>query len=224
MRKIFKLTLMTAIVAALLVSPALAKKTPVERTVVDGITLAEVKQHTQLTPFYPATARVTNPSAEVVLALRVDENGKVEAVDVLSSSVEGLGFDVSAADAARQWRFLPAIKDGAPISSVNMVRLTFAPPTLRAPEGFVFTESSRRYFAANLFENPGSRNEKLGVVIADPFGDNTTAVDPQDRIQKSDLPPCGPNRSGDGCMYDRHSMVQFGGVPSTDFTPVAGVK
>jgi len=71
MRKIFKLTLMTALLATLLVSPALAKKAPIERTVVDGVTLAEVKPNSQMQPYYPATAVPTKTYGEVVMAIEV---------------------------------------------------------------------------------------------------------------------------------------------------------
>ena len=152
MRKMLKLALVMTLFAVLLVSPAVAKKAPVERTVVDGIALAEVKVRSQITPYYPASARVAKRHAEVVLTLEVNGQGRVSNVDVISTSVEGLGFDVSAADAVKQWRFHPALKDGEPIDSVTVVRLTFAPPTLRSPDGFVFTERAARFFAVQAFD------------------------------------------------------------------------
>jgi len=109
MRKIFKLTLMTALLATLLVSPALAKKAPIERTVVDGVTLAEVKPNSQMQPYYPATAVPTKTYGEVVMAIEVNEKGRVSATEVMSTIGEGLGFEVSAKDAVSLWRFLPAL-------------------------------------------------------------------------------------------------------------------
>ena len=132
MRKIFKLTLMTALLAILMVSPALAKKAPVDRTVVDGVTLAEVKTNSQVSPYYPATARPSKAYGEVVVAVEVDEKGKVSGVDVLSSIGEDLGFEVSAKDAVRQWRFQPfSLDDGRAVELVT----TVAVEVVHAPVG-----------------------------------------------------------------------------------------
>ena len=48
MRNLIKLALLMALFVTLTVTPALAKKAPAERTIVDGVALAEVKRSTQL--------------------------------------------------------------------------------------------------------------------------------------------------------------------------------
>jgi protein TonB len=229
MQKFFRLALMTALLAILMVSPALAKKAPVERTVVDGVTLAEVKTNSQVSPYYPATARPSKAYGEVVVAVEVDEKGKVSGVDVLSSIGEDLGFEVSAKDAVRQWRFLPALKDGEPISSISMLRLTFAPPSMAAPDGRVFTETSSRFYGSEfrtlldpqLAAAAGLDNARS---LINPFGDETANHDPRDRIIKADLPPCPARRNYNECMYDKYDMVQFGGMPENHPIPVSGNK
>jgi len=229
MRKIFKLTLMTALLATLLVSPALAKKAPIERTVVDGVTLAEVKPNSQMQPYYPATAVPTKTYGEVVMAIEVNEKGRVSATEVMSTIGEGLGFEVSAKDAVSLWRFLPALKDGEPIASVSIIRLTFAPPSMRAPDGFVFTETAPRFYGSEFLEllDPSlgaGRNADNYRANANLFGDSTANHDPRERIIVADLPPCAARRNYNECMYDRTKMVQFGGVPESHPIPVPGTR
>ena len=228
MRKMLKLTLLTALLAMLLVSPALAKKAPVERTVVDGVTLAAVKQNTQVTPYYPATARVSKTYAEVIMAVEVDEKGKVSNMDVLSTSAEGLGFDVSARDAVKAWRFHPAIKDGEAIPSVSMIRLSFAPPTLGAPAGFVSTDTARRFYSTDRVDPTlakQGRDFDQARAWVNPFLDNPAHHDARAGITGSDLPPCSPRRTYNECMYDRRDMAQFGGQkPEVHHNPVPGVR
>ena len=145
MRNLFKLALLTMLFVALAMTPALAKKkAPVDRTVIDGVTLAEVKPGSQMQPYYPATARDTDRLAEVFVSLQVLENGRVGDIDIVGTSIPGKGFEQSAQDAVKFWRFHPALKGGEAIETTTLVRLTFAPPTLRSPDGFIFVETSAR--------------------------------------------------------------------------------
>lgn len=210
MRNIFKLALLTVLFVALTVTPALAKKkAPVDRTIVDGVALAEVKRGSQLQPYYPATARVSNLHAEVIVSLQVLDNGKVGEVDVLSSSVPDAGFEQSAADAVKLWRFHPALKDGAPIETATLVRLTFAPPTLRAPEGFVFVETSPRNYAVAFMNTFTDRT------WTEAFRNRSSNHDNRSRVQTYDKPPCQHDQRTH-CIYDKSEMVQFGGESITE--------
>ena len=204
MRRFLNLALLTFLVVAVAASPALAKKAPVQRTVIDGVTLAEVKPSSQMDPFYPATARTSKPYAVVVVAVEIDEKGKVSNAEVITSSVEGMGFEMSARDAVKQWRFHPALENDVAIDSVSVVRLTFAPPTLRRPDGFVFTERSPRFFAVRMFED----------VLKDrtwtqAFAGTTSSADHNNYYFASELPPCAPTRNGNECTYDRSQLRQF---------------
>jgi len=206
MRNLFKLALLTALFVALTITPALAKKkAPVDRTTVDGVVLAEVKPGSQLQPYYPATARVSRLHAEVIVSLQVLETGKVGEVDVLSASVPDAGFEQSASDAVRRWRFHPALKDGEPIETATVVRLTFGPPTLKAPEGFVFVETSPRTYAVAFMNTFTDRTWTEEFRTTRASHDNST------RIRTYDGIPCQPT-SRQRCIYDKREMSQFNGT------------
>ena len=158
MRNLFKLALLTALFVALTITPALAKKkAPVDRTIIDGVALAIVKPSTQMQPYYPASTRISDRYAEVIVSLQVLETGKVGDIDVLSASIPDAGFEQSAASAVKHWRFHPALKNGAPIETATLVRLTFAPPTLKNPDGFVFVETSPRTYAVSFMNTSTDR-------------------------------------------------------------------
>jgi iron complex outermembrane receptor protein len=75
---------------------------------------------------YPPSALATREHADVVLAVTVDADGHVSKVDVLQSG--GANLDEAAIVAARQWTFVPAMKDGKPLASRIKVPFHFAPP------------------------------------------------------------------------------------------------
>jgi len=206
MRNLFKLALLATLFVALTMTPALAKKkAPIDRTVVDGVTLAEVKPGSQIAPYYPATARLSNLYAEVIVSLEVLGNGKVGEVSVLDASVADKGFEQSATAAVKNWRFHPALKDGEPIETATLVRLSFSPPTLNAPEGFIFVETSPRNHAIAFMDTFTDRT------FMDEFRGNTMANhDARSRIQPYDMPPCKASDKAK-CMYDRNDMAQFNG-------------
>ena len=207
MRRLLNLALLVALVVVVATSPALAKKAPIQRTVVDGVTLAEVKPNTQISPFYPATARTSNPHAVVIVAAEVNEKGRVGRVELISSSIEGMGFEVSAKSTVKQWRFLPALENDLPVDSVTVVRLTFAPPTLRRPEGFVFTERSPRLYVMEMFTAAGTvEGRALAKSLA------TTSSLERGDFFAHDLPPCRATRNGNECMYNKQDLRQFGGA------------
>ncbi len=214
MRNLFKLALLTALFVALTITPALAKKkAPVDRTIVDGVALAVVKPGTQMQPYYPASTRISDRYAEVIVSLQVLETGKVGDVNVLSASVPDAGFEQSAAAAVKHWRFHPALKDGEPIETATLVRLTFAPPTLRAPDGFVFVETSPRNYAVAFM------NTNTDRTWMDSFRNSTADHDgARSRIRSYDPIPCDP-RSRERCIYDKREMSQFSGNPTAVDNP-----
>ncbi len=218
MRNLFKLALLATLFVALTMTPALAKKkAPLDRTVVDGVTLAEVKRGSQLQPYYPATARVSGLHAEVVVSLQVLDTGKVGDVHVLNTSVPDMGFEQAATDAVKRWRFHPALKGGEAIETATVVRLAFSPPTLRAPEGFVFVETSARHYAVKFMDTAVDKTWQ------EAFNSTADHVDNRTRINAYDMPPCDPSSKA-RCIYDKSDMIQFNGenpvsvhnVPVTD--------
>jgi len=67
----------------------------------------------QIQPSYPADLQRQGISGDVVLMLVLDEKGRVREAKVERSS--NPGFERPAVDAARQWVFEPAVKDGKPV-------------------------------------------------------------------------------------------------------------
>ncbi|MCU1277945.1 MAG: TonB family protein / TonB-dependent receptor [bacterium] len=84
---------------------------------------------------YPPEAAASEREADVVIMATVSKNGDVTAVEVDQHG--GDPFDDAALDAARQWKFVPAMRDGKPIES--RVRIPFhfrhgpPPPTPPTP-------------------------------------------------------------------------------------------
>ena len=75
-------------------------------------------------PIYPREARKKGYEGEVFLRVEVLSNGLVGQIEVKSSS----GYEVldrSAADAVKQWRFIPAKKDESPISTWVNIPIKF---------------------------------------------------------------------------------------------------
>jgi iron complex outermembrane recepter protein len=101
-----------ATVAEAQAPPAPAVKPPVVVTHVDAV--------------YPPSALVERKHADVVLAVTVDADGHVSKVDVLESG--GPDLDEAATVAARQWTFVPAMRDSKPVASRIRVPFHFAPP------------------------------------------------------------------------------------------------
>ena len=74
-------------------------------------------------PEYTEEARIAKTQGTCVLWLIVDEKGRPRNIRV----VRGLGFglDAKAIEAVRQWRFQPALKDGAPVNVQISVEVGF---------------------------------------------------------------------------------------------------
>jgi TonB family protein len=74
---------------------------------------------------YPAAARGTGREPKVLLAVLVDEHGRVAEVRVKEGDSSGLGFDEAAVAAAWRARFLPATRNGAPVRSWSELMIDF---------------------------------------------------------------------------------------------------
>lgn len=66
-------------------------------------------------PDYPARARASAITGFVTLSLRVSNDGSVQDVRVLEAQPSGV-FEAAAMDAIKQWRFEPAMYQGAPVA------------------------------------------------------------------------------------------------------------
>jgi TonB family protein len=78
-------------------------------------------------PRYPAAARRMNRSAEVLVKVLVNQDGKVEKVE-RQGDVVGLGFDEAAIEAARHSNYQPATKDGVRVRMWVLMKVAFASP------------------------------------------------------------------------------------------------
>jgi TonB family protein len=81
---------------------------------------------THVEAVYPPSALAEQRHADVVLIVTVDVHGHVAAVDVATSGGDDL--DQAAIVAVRQWTFVPAKRDGKPVSSRIRIPFHFAPP------------------------------------------------------------------------------------------------
>ena len=72
---------------------------------------------------YTAEAREERIQGVVILRLQIDEAGSVTDAEVLKGLP--LGLSEAAVAAARQWRFDPATRDGAPVAAQRNVVVEF---------------------------------------------------------------------------------------------------
>lgn len=75
-----------------------------------------------VTPLYPAIAQTARVQGVVILEAVIDASGSVESVKVLRSIPL---LDQAAVDAARQWRYTPALLNGEPVPVVMTVTVNF---------------------------------------------------------------------------------------------------
>jgi iron complex outermembrane receptor protein len=88
--------------------------------------LVSPKPITHVDAVYPQEAVPSGAHGEVVLAVTVDADGHVRAVDVLTSV--GPLLDRAAMAAVWQWTFSPAQRNGKPIAAKIRIPFHFAPP------------------------------------------------------------------------------------------------
>ncbi len=70
---------------------------------------------------------VKNPDrGEVLLRLLINENGQVVNIEVVKAEPPGY-FEESAVKEFREKKFSPAMKDGIPIKSTMLIRVTYEP-------------------------------------------------------------------------------------------------
>ncbi|MCS6854881.1 MAG: TonB family protein [Elioraea sp.] len=79
---------------------------------------------TKLEPTYPWEARRNRWQGTVVLAVTVSPEGHPVAIEVARSSGHAV-LDQAAADAVRQWRFVPAQRNGVAVADRVAVPITF---------------------------------------------------------------------------------------------------
>jgi len=76
-------------------------------------------------PRYPDMARRAGVEGTVVLLIGIESDGRVGAVEVLRSPDPRYGFDISAIEAVKQWRYWPALLGGRPVAVQASVMVEF---------------------------------------------------------------------------------------------------
>jgi len=76
-----------------------------------------------VSPEYPELARRARMEGFVILQAVIDKQGNVKDVEVLRGL--GLGLDVAAIDAVKQWKYTPTYYNGRPVEVILTVNVTF---------------------------------------------------------------------------------------------------
>lgn len=80
-----------------------------------------------LEPAYPASAAPGRESGDVVVRVSLHDDGSVRKLDMIKSS----GFDdldTAGMNAARLWRYVPAMDNGNSVDGSVVVQIVFNPP------------------------------------------------------------------------------------------------
>jgi len=91
----------------------------------DGVTYPERLERFYVKPVFPAAARFTRKSGTVHLRVVVGEDGRVGATEVVGVTPPDAGFEESAVEAVKRWRYRPATRDGKPVTAAIMVKVEF---------------------------------------------------------------------------------------------------
>jgi protein TonB len=126
-------SLLSCFVSVLLVAVMSGCKSSSEASS-DYDTLPKLREYTP--PQLPETATLSREKTEVLLSLRIDEEGNVQRASVLKSSAESQ-VDSAALAAARTWKYFPASKAGKPLPIVIEQKVAFA---TRLTESVTFYE------------------------------------------------------------------------------------
>jgi TonB family protein len=86
---------------------------------------AEQSLLNRVEPEYPEAARQQNIQGEVTLEVRIGTDGTVEGVEILSGPRQ---LAQASADAVKQWRFKPRMRDGQAVRMQTRVALSFRLP------------------------------------------------------------------------------------------------
>jgi len=76
-------------------------------------------------PQYPPAARRAGLLGTVILMVVVEADGSVGQIEVLRSPDQRWGFDLSAIDAVKQWRYEPALMNGRAVAAYITVMVEF---------------------------------------------------------------------------------------------------
>jgi TonB family protein len=90
-----------------------------------GLTPPQIIRSTKVMPEFPVMARDRMARGKVTLHAVLRSDGTTDVVDVFKSSARYCGFEQAAIDAVRQWRYIPAQKDGKPVAIYFTIDIDF---------------------------------------------------------------------------------------------------
>jgi len=90
-----------------------------------GLVPPKIIPSTRALPQYPSAARRAGLLGTVILMIVVDADGSVGQIEVLRSPDQRWGFDLSAIDAVKQWRYEPALMNGKAVAAYITVMVEF---------------------------------------------------------------------------------------------------
>lgn len=79
----------------------------------------------KIEPEYPELARVARLEGNVILQAIIHKDGTVGDIEVLRSNRPNMGFEDSAIEAVKQWRYEPALQNGRPVEVYFTVIVEF---------------------------------------------------------------------------------------------------
>jgi protein TonB len=92
---------------------------------IGGVSNPELILETRVQPKYPEIARKAKVAGRVILQAIVRQDGSVGDIQVLTSPGKSFGFDESAVEAVRQWRYKPGLQNGKPVDVYFTVVVEF---------------------------------------------------------------------------------------------------
>lgn len=92
---------------------------------VGEVTYPERIPESYIKPTYPDLARKAKIEGMVILQIVVRRDGTIGDITVLRAPSARLGFEESAIEAVRQWRYKPAMQSGRPVDVYLTVQISF---------------------------------------------------------------------------------------------------
>jgi protein TonB len=92
---------------------------------VGDVTNPVLVPESKIEPEYPELARVARLEGNVILQAIIHSDGTVGDVEVLRTNRPNMGFEDSAVEAVKQWRYKPAMQNGRPVEVYFTVFVEF---------------------------------------------------------------------------------------------------
>lgn len=92
---------------------------------VGDVTNPKLIEESKLQPEYPELARVARLEGNVILQAIIHADGSVGELEILRCNRPSMGFEESAINAVKQWRYEPATQNGRPVEVYFTVFVEF---------------------------------------------------------------------------------------------------